>query len=207
MGSKILRTLVLLTTGVLATSVAIAGTPDPNLSTVPNVLVSPSGIFTYNVTVVSSDGPVNGALVQLSFSTEAAGLVCWCDGQTQPLIESTSNASGVASFNISAGGCIDPSLVSSPPAVEVFANGFLLKEVGVVSVDSVDPAGLLPTQGWDNGGICTAGLADATYHTPTLKSGAYNFCTDLDSDGDCDLDDAVALTPGLKLGWSCTEAP
>jgi len=207
MGSKIVRTLVLLVSSIVAVSVASAGTPDPSLSTVPNVLVSPGGIVPYNVTVISTEGPVNGALVQLSFSTEAAGLVCWCNGQTQPMIEGTTDASGIATFNVSAGGCVDPALVSSPPAVEVYANGFLLAEVGVVGVDAVDGSGLLPTQGWDTGGVCTAGLSDASYHTPAISLGMYQFCTDLDSDGDCDLDDAVALTPGLKGGWLCNEAP
>jgi len=207
MGSKSVRTLVLLTLGVFAATVATAGVPDPNLSTVPNVLVSPGGVMGYTVTVISTEGPVDGALVQLSFSAEAAGLVCWCQGQTQPLIEGNTDASGVVTFNIAAGGCVDPATVTTPPAVEVFANGFFLKEVGVVSPDAVDDAGLLPIDGWNPGGVCTVGLSDASFHTSPLKTGAYSFCTDMDSDLDCDLDDAVALTPGIKLGYTCTQAP
>lgn len=205
MGSKLVRTLVVIVMTLAVAGAAFAGTPDPTLSTVPNVVVSPGGVMPYTVTVISAQGPVDGALVQLSFSTEAAGLVCWCQGQTQPLIEATTDASGVATFYISGGGCIDPSLVSSPPAVTVYANGFLLKEVGVVSVDAVDANGLLPTDGWDPGGICTAGLLDATFHTPPIANGFYSFCTDLTSDGACDLDDAVAITPGLGAGWTCTQ--
>lgn len=205
MGSKLVRTLAILALSLAVAGAAFAGTPDPALSTVPNVVVSPGGVMSYVVTVVSAQGPVDGALVQLSFSTEAAGLVCWCQGQTQPLIEATSDASGLATFNISAGGCIDPSLVSSPPAVTVYANGFVLKEVGVVSVDAVDGSGLLPTDGWAPGGICTAGLTDATFHTPAIANGFYSFCTDINSDGACNLDDAVAITPGLSAGWTCTQ--
>jgi hypothetical protein len=162
----------------------------------------------YTVTVVSDEGPVDQALVQLAFSAEAAGLICWCTGQTQPLVETMTNVSGQATFFIAAGGCIDPTLVSSPPAVEVFANGILLKEVGVVNVDAVDDAGRLPTDpGYSPGVQCAAGLSDATYHTNPVAFGVYTFCSDLDSDLDVDLDDAVAITPGLANGWACTVAP
>jgi len=206
MGSRTTR-WILLAAGIAAAGLAWAGLPDASLSTVPNVLVSPDGTLEYMVTVVGESGPLDTALVQISFSTEAAGLVCWCTGQTKPLIEARTNASGQASFFIAGGGCLNPDSVASPPAVEVYANGILLKEVGVVSPDAVDSDGFLPTQGWNTGMLCTAGLSDAARHTSPISSGQYDFCTDMDSDLDCDLEDAVAITPVLATGAACTRSP
>jgi hypothetical protein len=207
MGRWIQVLLTALVVGVAAVSVSFAGVPNPNLSTVPNVVTSPDGSLEYVVTVVGDEGPIDSALVQIVFSTEAAGLICWCTGQTQPLIQGATGPSGEASFFIAGGGCIDPDSVTTPPAVEVWANATKLKEVGVVSVDAVDEFQKLPHQGWDPAGTCASGLADGVFHTPPLKLGAISFCSDMDSDGDVDLDDAVLLTPGLRLGPTCTQAP
>jgi hypothetical protein len=196
-----------LVVGVATVGVAGAGVPNPSLSTVPNITLSPDGSLPTLIVVVGDEGAIDTALVQVVFSTETAGIVCWCTGQTQPLIQGQTNASGEVTFFVAGGGCVDPVDVGSPPAVEVFANGVLLAEVGTVSVDAVDDAGLKPTEGWDPGVICTAGLIDATTHTPPIAGGFYSYCSDLDSDLDCDLEDAVAITPGLKNGITCTRAP
>jgi len=196
-----------LVVGVAAVSVSFAGVPNPSLSTVPNVVISPDGSLDYVVTVVGDEGPIDSALVQLVFSTEAAGLICWCIGQTEPLIQGTTGPSGEVTFLIAGGGCLDPDSVITLPAVEVFANATKLKEVGVVSVDAVDELQRLPTQGWNPGGFCTSGLSDGVFHTPPLKLGAYSFCSDINSDLAVTLADALLLTPGLKLGSVCTQAP
>jgi len=208
MGRWIMVLLAALVVGVATTGVSYAGVPNPSLSTVPNIVLSPNGAMETLIVVVGDGGPIDTAVVQIIFSTEVAGLACFCVGQTEPIVTGTTNSSGEASFFIAGGGCLDPAAVASPPAVEVFANGYLLKQVGVVSVDAVDAAGNVPTDpGWSTGGLCTAGLSDATKHTAPLKTGIYSFCTDLDSDLDCDLDDAIAITPGIKTGATCTEAP
>lgn len=207
MGRWIQVLLAALVVGVATTGVSYAGVPNPSLSTVPNIVTSPNGGMETLIVVVGDEGPIDTAVVQIVFSTEVAGLVCWCTGQTEPVVTGTTNASGQVSFFIAGGGCIDPTAVSSPPAVEVFANGYFLKQVGVVSVDAVDGTGKLPTDvGYSTGGVCSAGLSDATFFTGPLKNGIYEFCADLDSDLDCDLDDAVAITPGIKTGATCTEA-
>lgn len=189
---------------------ASAGVPDPDLCTVPNVILSPlhpTNALEYVVTVVGADGPIDSALVQLVFSAEAAGLVCWCTGQTQPIIEDYTNPSGLAVFQVFGGGCLNPASTVSPP-VQVFANGILLREVGVVSVDPVDVTGKLPTDvGYNPGGNCNSALSDATFITPSIKVGALNYCTDLNSDGAVNITDAVLFTPGIKVGFTCTQAP
>jgi hypothetical protein len=204
MGRSYRLLIAALVAGVLIAGSSYAGIPDPNLSVVNNVLYSPSGTIEYIVTVNGSSGPIDSATVQLVFSTEADGLICWCVGQAHPLIEATTDVNGQAHFFIAAGGCIDPSLVASPPAVEVFANGIKLKEVGCVSPDAVDDSGILPTSGWAPGAFCTVSLADATLHSPPIKSGTYSFCSDVNSDLSVDLTDAVVLTLGIKTGFTCT---
>jgi hypothetical protein len=208
MGRWIQVLLAALVVGVATTGVSYAGVPNPSLSTVPNIVISPNGAMETMIVVVGDQGAIDTAVVQIVVSTEAAGLICWCTGQTEPVITGTTNPSGEVSFFIAGGGCFDPAAAASPPVVEVFANGYFLKQVGIVSVDAVDGAGVLPTDpGYSTGGLCTAGLSDATFHTGPLKNGIYSFCTDFDSDLDCDLDDAVAITPGIKTGATCTEAP
>ena len=192
--------------GVLVSGNAGAGAPDPDLSTVRNVVYSPGALMAYAVTVMSVDGPVSGAIVRLHFTNESNPLAGWCSGQEHPDIDAVTNASGVATFNLGGGGCLNPANMTNPP-VQVYANGVLLREVGVVSVDAVDDAGRLPTQGWNPSPNVKVGVGDAVFHTPPLKTGAYSFCTDFNSDGACDLTDAVLLTPAVKVGWTCTYAP
>lgn len=208
------RSKLLLLTAVFlgaAAGMAGAGVPDPDLCTVPKVLTSPSHpdvFLDYEVSVVGADGPIDSALVQLVFSPVAAGLICWCNGQTQPIIEGYTNVSGVVIFQISGGGCLDPALTVDPP-VQVFANGMLIKEVGVASVDVVDGGGRLPTTvGYDPAGNCQTALSDATFITPAIKSGSLtSYCTDLDASGATNLADAVLFTPAIKVGYICTQAP
>jgi hypothetical protein len=193
---------------VVMAGTAWGGTPDPDLSNVPNVLYIPGGTMEYVVHVESTEGPIDSAVVQLVFSAEAAGLICWCSGQSQPLIESTTNANGDASFFIAAGGCINPdSLVAADPPVEVIVNGFSLAEVGCVSPDAVDNNATYPWQGWDTEGICSAQTSDAILHTPPFSLGTYSFCSDLNGDNAVGLDDAILATPSLSLGFSCSQAP
>jgi len=204
MGVRIL--LVACAAGVFMAGNAWSATPDPNLSTVPNVVVEPGGQLAYKVTVVSVDGPVVGAIVRLHVTPEGEGLLGWCSGQGHPDIDATTNGSGVATFNVAGGGCLNPAALSAPP-VQVFANGVLLRQVGVVSGDVVDDTGKLPTQGWNPGPSLKVALSDAVYHTAPLKTGTFNFCTDVNSDGVCNLTDAVILTPPIKAGHTCTHAP
>jgi hypothetical protein len=191
---------LLLTLGVGA---AMAGNPDPNLSTVPNVVVSPNGALAYQVDVQGSAGAIEGALVVLRFTAEANGFLCWCAGQDRPEISSITDAAGLATFNIQGGGCLDPAALGAGFAVEVFADGILLDEVGVVSSDAADDAGVFPPDGWNPGGTCAVGLSDASIHTTPISGGAYAFCTDINSDLAVDLVDAVILTPQISGGASC----
>lgn len=199
----ILATTTLLGAALVAS--ATAGIPDPALSDVPNVAASPSGALEYIVTVNSSAGPVDGAVVTIVFGTEAEGLACWCAGQTHPEISSVANSSGEASFFIAAGGCLDPSELTGSPAIEVFANGVKLAEVGMVSSDAVDNSGTFPWNGWNPGGTCEVGISDGVLHTTPIASGGSDFCSDIDSDGQVALSDAVLLTADISTGAACSQ--
>jgi hypothetical protein len=186
---------------------AMAGLPDPQLSTIPNVLVSPAASLAYTVVIESVDGPVSGALVRLSFSGEADGLACWSVGQTRPDIDAITNAAGVAVFYIAGGGCLDPQSLSSPPVVEVSANGIKLAEVGVLSPDAVDGGGLYSWQGWDPDGVCRVGVGDAVSHTSAFAQGTYSFCSDANSDLIVTLGDAVIFTQAISTGEFAVQQP
>jgi hypothetical protein len=195
-----------LVVGVAFSGVAFGGVPDPNFSTVPNVLTSPTGAVEYIVYVGNSGGPVDSANVQIMISAEAESLGCWCVGESIPIISTFSDINGEAHFFIDGGGCFNPDSVSAVPA-QVFGNGILLAEVGIVSVDPVDVNGLLPHQGWNPAGTCECVLADATKFTPAIKTGIYEYCSDLNTDLVVDLEDAVIITLPLTFGYSCTQAP
>jgi hypothetical protein len=203
MGGK--SAALFITAGILWAGVASAGLPDPDFSDVPNVLYTPGASLEYTVYVGSPDGPVAGALVEIQFSEEAMALACWCSGQENSVIQGTTDGSGMASFFIGGGGCLDPDSLSGPP-VAVYADGRWLAEVGCVSIDVVDNNGNYPWQGWTpGGGICSAGTSDAIIHTPPFSLGNYSFCSDLDSDGAVTLSDAIVATPGLSNGFSCPQ--
>jgi hypothetical protein len=202
MGWRVRFFFLAATAGLLIGSPARAGIPDPALSTIPNVLYAPGGSTPYTCTIVGSDGPVEGAVVQIVFSAAAEAVLCWCNGEVPPEFALETDASGEATFFIAAGGCLDPADFVDPP-IEVFADGILMAQVGGVSADLVDGAGLKPGQGWDPVGFCTTGLPDAVYVTPPISFGAYDFCTDFDSNLVVDLDDAVFITPAISHGLTC----
>jgi hypothetical protein len=205
MGRMIRPLIAAITVGTVLAAVAQAGDfPDPQYSTVPNVVYSPQGSIDYEVVVASSAGPIQGVVVTVKFTAEAMGLICMCSGGGDTY-HAVSDINGVAKFNIAAGGCLDPSQLSAPPA-EVYANGgLLLGQVGATGADVVDNTGLFPWQGWNPGGTCDAGVGDAVVHTGPIKSGAYSFCTDVNSNGSIDLGDAVILTPAIKNGEVCSQ--
>lgn len=195
--------LVVGITPLVFVSMVAAATPDPAHCTVPNVLYDPFGAFTYVVTVRdASDNPLAGVTVELDFSTAADTIVCWCPGQVHPIISAVTDSQGQASFNIHAGGCIDPAYVG-PPTIDVYADTTLLADVGAVSPDAVDVAGLFPWEGWSTGGECYVGLSDAVQHAGPISIRSYSFCTDLDSDGRVSLLEAVYVTAPIQRGDYC----
>ena len=186
--------VTLVALGMLWTAVARAGIPDPLLSTIRDIHYCPAGDFTYQCTIVGSQGPIDQANVQLVFSGAADSKVCWrsSPAQTHPIVSATTNAAGIATFMIAAGGCINPAAVSGGVAVTVFANGFNMGNKAAVSPDAVDGNGKLPTDvGYAPGATCQVGLSDASFHTPALKGGPYAICTDMNGDGAVGLSDAT----------------
>lgn len=190
-----LLTLGLALAGLLGVSaVSLAGIPDPALSTVKNVIVCPDGSIPYSVTIVGTSGPINNALVELRYTANGNTGACWCTAQTHPIISATTNASGVATFNIAGGHCLNPATISGGIAVEVYVNSIKLKEVGQVSPDVVPGVTEPP---------CQVTLADATSFTTPLATSTFGFCYDLNSDGGVTLSDAILFTPPAANAASC----
>lgn len=170
-----------------------AGVPDPLLSTIPNVIGVPGGGLLYTVTIVGSSGPIDSANVTLVWSTAGDTATCWCSGQTHPSVAASTNSSGIATFDLHLGGCLDPATIPGGIAVEVFVNSIKLKEVGQVSPDLVSTT--TPP--------CEVALSDGVSFTAPLSSGTYSFCTDMNSDLSTGLTDAVAVTAYLASGANC----
>jgi hypothetical protein len=187
--------------GVTISTPIWAGPPNASYSTVPRVVYDPGGNLTYVVTVRDAAGtPVAASPVAITFSPAADAMLCWCPTQAHPVIAGMTDADGKATFNIRAGGCLDPMFVPMP-AIEVSAGGIKLAQVAGVSSDAVDLNGRLPWQGWSGG--CQVTLADAVYHAGAIKLRSYRFCSDLDGDGRITLIDAVLITKPIKVGSNC----
>ena len=178
-----------------ATAPAVAGLPDPSLSTIPNVLAVPGGGSPYSVTIVGDGGPIAGATVELRYSAQGDADACWCVGEPHPNRSAVTNGSGIATFNVSGGGCLDPATIAGGVAIEVFVNDIKLKEIGQVSPDvSADPLG-----------TCEVALNDAVQFTGPLASGTYSYCFDLNSDLVVGLTDAVIFTIPAASAATCSE--
>jgi hypothetical protein len=208
------RVLALAVVGVALATVASANVPDPTLSHVKDcVVVSPNCGLVYQCTILGSGGPVNASTVEIRFNTPGDTLICWCltvPGPRPRSFFASTNVSGVATFTITAGGCIQNGLAAIPGsndfACEIFADGIKMQEAGVVSPDAVDNAGNIATDTtvlWDPAGSCRVGLADAVQHTTPLSTAVYQWCTDITCDDVCGVADAVVLTPCLANAANC----
>jgi hypothetical protein len=174
---------------------AAAGLPDPALSTIRNVLAIPGGTVPYTVTIVGTGGPIADATVELRYTAVGDADACWCTGQAHPVLAAVTDVSGVATFSVSGGHCLDPATVAGGVAIEVFVNDIKLKEIGQVSPDIL----ALPA------GSCEVALNDAVNFTGPLSTGIYEFCYDLNSDGVVGLSDAVLFTGPASAAATCTE--
>ncbi|NNF07115.1 MAG: hypothetical protein HKN21_10175 [Candidatus Eisenbacteria bacterium] len=192
--------------GMLVSAPAMATIPDPAFSNAPGFMtVTPDGSFGYTVNVANSGGPLSGSFVQIVVSGPADGLVCWCTGQTHPVIDELTNASGDATFFVAGGGCITATGLGATVA-EVFADGILLGQIEINSPDVVDAAGFVNTDpGYTGDPTCNVGLSDAVFHTAPISLGQSEPCSNFtDPFNDAvSLSDAVIVTPYIVNGTSC----
>ena len=210
------RVATLAAVGVVVASLASANVPVPDLSTVPKCLpLAPNGGLVYSVRIVGTGGPIVASRVNVLFNTVGDSLVCWCTAQGgyNPAVPhsffANTNGSGIATFNLFGGGCIENQLAAIPGdrnyAGEVFADFVKMQEFGTVSPDAVDNAGRVSTDTpvWNPGGICATGLSDAVKDTTPLATAVYSWCTDINCDKLVTLGDATTLTPFLAQAVSC----
>ncbi|NNF07260.1 MAG: hypothetical protein HKN21_10915, partial [Candidatus Eisenbacteria bacterium] len=173
------------------------------------ITLTPDASFSVSITVNGTTGPVSGALVELRIRAAADPLICWESGQGHPSITGITNGSGVATFNIGGGGCVDPQRFGQA-AVDVFADGVKLAEVGVNSPDVVNSMGELPTaQNYVQDPLCIVGLADAVFHTDGIVAGNFEYCSNFTApfDDAVSLGDAIILTSYIVGGGGGVAPP
>jgi hypothetical protein len=193
MGRRYSTFLSILTLSLLAASVCWGGVPDPALSTVPNVVGAPGGGLAYAVTIVGSSGPIDSANVTLVWTTAGDTATCWCPTQVHPTVTATTNASGVATFDLKLGGCLEPATIPGGVGVNIYVNSIAFAQRGQVSPDVVST----------HAPPCAVALADAVNFTPHLAGAVYGYCYDLNSDLSVGLTDAVMFTPYAASAAHC----
>jgi hypothetical protein len=203
---------------------------DPGLSVVPTfITIAPDGgvpgdIIRIQIQINGVLGGIDGAFVEIEFSEDATALIAWSDPvpagadvpvQTCPtrIYAKAANTSGTVVFHIAGGGCvIEPAYAGGLYIVQVRADDVLIAQREVNSPDVVNGDGDLPTDGTPPlGPVCDAGvmsvsLADAVFHSPFFKSGAYSKCSDLTAPygGTIELGDATIGTAYIKAGSSAS---
>ncbi len=223
-------TLALVVGTGLAIPPAFAGPPGPYLSVVPTfITIAPDGgvpgdIISIPIQVLGPLGGVDGAFVTIEFSEDATALIAWSDPvpvgadvpvQTCPtrVYAKAANTSGTAVFHIAGGGCVvEPAYAGNLYICEIKADDVILAQREVNSPDVVNGDGDLPTDGTPplgpvcDGGLMSVSLADAVFHAPFFKTGAYSKCSDLTAPygGTIELGDATVGTAYIKAGTSAS---
>ena len=139
MFKNFMRVLLVLTAAIClsATMAWATGTPDPGMSTVPELLLTcPAGDISFTVTVLDDAGvPCSGALVEIGFCDCEEAMLCLfaggqvCGNGKFDRLVATSDASGVAVFNPAAGG------ICGGATVDIIADGVLLGQRFVRAMD------------------------------------------------------------------------
>lgn len=180
--------------GLFTPPAARAQVPVPALCTVGNVMLSPNGSLAYSVRVQDAAGPINGATVTLVYTPAAGSAGCWCTGQPQAPFTATTNGAGVAVFHLVGGQCIDPATLGGGGAIDVYANGVLLAQVGQVSPDLLNRPSAPP---------CRVSLVDATNVAYAYSTATYTFCADMNSDAQVNLADVVMFSQAVIGAGRC----
>lgn len=217
--SRLTRVSILAVAALAIAAGAYANHPDPPLSDVPDAITLSPGtqyvgnpIGTFVVHVEGQAGAVSGAFVEVEISEYADVLIGWCEGQGHPIQTAFSDANGDARFEFFGGGCIDPgSHAAFHPAfiAQVRADGIVLAEPSfITSPDAVNSQGRTATDTAANNcenGETKVGLADAVFHTRSIKLSLVEKCTKYTPpfSDPVGLDDAVFVTPYIKNSNFC----
>ena len=194
--------------------------PDPELSDVPDAItLSPGAQFennpigTFVVHVEDQVGPIEGAIVEVEISADLDMLISWCGNpynQIHPLQTAVSDANGDARFTFFGGGlCIDPSDWWPPTFIaQVRANNIVIKEPSITSPDAVNSQGRVAVdieKSTCEAGTAIVSLADAVFHTRSLKLGLAEWCTNFTQpfNDRVGIVDAVFLTPYITKSGFC----
>ena len=189
--------------------VACPGEPYAPLSDVTKLVYSPAGSLDWTLTVRDNQGdPLAYALIVVGpVDAQVDQKIGWCAGQSHNPT-AIADINGTATMTIRAGGCMDPARLGRAP-FKVLAEGVEFIRLGGASSDAVNHNNFLPSDpgytfdhiGGDR--VSTVGLSDAVFHTPNIKMGTDEYCSDLDGDGWVGLGDAVDLAGDISTGAFC----
>ena len=221
--------LLLVGMGLLLGTVAFANVPDPvnsqvriqfnatstivepdHIVNVPDNDVAPQNRCELEVTVKDAAGNlINNSTVFVIFSKAVTDTLCWCTTQNQGNsvlgdgrreFHANTNASGIAEFQISAGGCVDAVgavviRAGAPGNADVNA-ALQLRAYNVVS--SMDNTGA--------GAICdhTVNANDLVQYAIAHTGGPYSTCHDYTGDGAVNANDLVLYAQHHTRGAVCT---
>ena len=195
----------------------LADVPDPGqtpfqaaitLSPGPRFAQNPIGGYTIHVE--GPLGPVEGAFVEVEISPEADALVAWCQGQVHPILSGFTDANGNVTFTYFGGGCVLPEDIPDAAYVAEVRFDGVAQAVHpyIVSPDVVNNLGQRAVQA---SGACennqsAVTLSDATNHTVPIKMSTRTRCSKFAPpyNGSVAVNDAVFLTPYIKVGRSCS---
>ncbi len=184
---------------------AMANIPDASLSVVPDfITITPDGNFPVVIVVNGQLGPVQGAVVTITFSPDATRLIAWSDplqlGDAPSHLECTdepyrtytavADANGEATFNIAGGACIENAPYAAANGTlyitQIDADFVPLRQSQVNSPDVVNGVGHKCTYTQVNpdgestceAGVSTVSANDGAYHAPQFKNGLVDLCSD-----------------------------
>lgn len=209
--ARFFRTSLLLAAAALVASGAMANIPDPDLSTVPQMITTqPNLLLTLNtVVVVGGQGPITGATVDLIMVNNSADLLCWCPGETPDSWSEVTDGSGTCNFDIAGGGCVDEDRFEDQVS-ELYADGILMYRPGFNSVDILDNGGNLATDAnYDpaTDGVCAVNSGDASYFGSALLGSVFEPCTKFNGQAltfPTNAGDLAVFTPHILGSSSCT---
>jgi hypothetical protein len=159
-------------------------------------ILCPAGDIPYRVWIYDDNDPprpLPGKIVNLQlYSPDDKLHMCSNPDQDFHQWEVTTDANGMAEFDLAGGGCGGKAWVQ--------AEGVKLHEwsggLPILSLDVVSDGLVLVPDG-------NVGLADAQYFTPIFQWGHAELCADFDGDGWAGLEDAVFATPHIKEAHVC----
>lgn len=183
---------------MLIPAAALANIPSPENSTTPGCIrICPESDICQEIEVRDqNDNIMPNTAVRMIFSATCESMICWCQGQDHPVIELFTDANGMVTFCVDAGGCCVDGYPAPCDNDAAGANTVVIEaDPAAVTLNSYDSVGSpdnysIPDVGdpWGKGD-CAVTLEDFVRFTSIFLTDCA--CADLHTDnidGSCDED-------------------